>query len=904
MYVELYNIAEIRVLNGPLIVGPTPNDNQNDWFRQTGVFVTERASPTLLNNVIANTDRGFVNVPVGEELTGFNWFTNSSVVAATIFQYNVANTNVSAAGIDFNIQLGVTDAQLNNSPDGNYYPLAPSRIIDSAVNVLEDRDDFANRIKSPLGLGKSPIFAPALDATGTKRIDNPNVASAQGQGENVFKDRGALDLADFTTPTAELLVPRDNDALGVDRDPAATVVRLQDGVYSDFKVQIQDQFGADNPFPGTGALDTTVQTQPVLLDEGGLPLILTGPAVTLFEDGRFLREGFDYTFRYDSLTDTIVLTPLAGIWPDGRVYEIRLNNRDRFVLDATNGGSVADGAAFTVTDRTGARVTFEFESGYRMQVPSTLTINVPVAGAGTGGISDGQQFSINDGKRSVTFEFDSTGVFTFGTRPVPFTVGASQDAIANAIVTAINNAVAANALTGLAPKNLGNGVVHAGATQAASFSMAGSALTTNLVQRPTGLVVPAVGLGLGGITDGQTFRITNSQSGVTEVYEFDDITNNPGTVGTNISVPFVPGATVDDIASAIALVISINNTGIAAQNVGNGRVEFTAQPFHSVDVSTTVLTRTMLIGGVGDGESLFVRYEGGASTVRTTFEFDLDGALSVVGSTPITITSADAQEDIAAKILAALSTPSLALTPTDFGLGNLQIGGTTDHFIDASNAPSLVLSGEPGVRTATRIQLPVSQAIQVPIGGGTAIPDGEKFMISNGVIDVTFEFDNDFVFEDVDNDLVADNIVIPYTLTSTQDEIAQAMLQAVANAGLGLTPPFTNNPINGLVILGTNEDHVVTLAPVTQLSSSLIVSGLVDGESFTIDDGTRSQRFEFEDATLSDGVTAWLDADLLHAAHIRGQCRQRGGRDRAERGPVHERLWYRASARRPIWATG
>ncbi|MFO0869977.1 MAG: Ig-like domain-containing protein [Pirellulales bacterium] len=871
LYVELQYIAEIRVLNGPITVGPTQTNNTNDWFRQSGVLVTERASPTLLNNIIENQNRGFLNVQVGEDMTSFFTFTNSSVVAATVFQYmsqlggvslntfdntHVFNPAISAAGIDFNIELSTIDPLLNNAPDRNYYPLTPSRIIDSAVNVLEDRDDFATRIKAPLGLAPSAIFAPALDATGTKRIDNPNVSSPQGQGENVFKDRGALDLADFVTPTAELLVPRDNDALGVDHDPAATVVQLVDGVYPDFKVQIQDQFGADNPFPGTSALDDTIQTMPVQVDEDGLQLTLNGPAVTLFEDGRFLKEGFDYTFRYDGLTDTIVLTPLAGIWPDGRVYEIRLNNRDRFVIDAPNGGSILDGSSFVVTDRTGARITLEFESGYRLQVPQTLTIQVPVAGAGTGGISDGQKFSINDGKRSVTFEFDSNNLNTAGTRRVPFAVGDSQNAIANAIVLAIQQAVTANALTGIAPENLGNGVVHAGATPAASYVTAGSTLSTNLTQYPTGLVVPAVGLGLGGIADGQTFRITNQQSGVTETYEFDDLVNNPGVAGTNIAVPFVPTATPDDLASAIALTISINGTGIAATNVGNGRVAFVAQPFHQVDVSQTNLTRTMYIGGVGDGESLLVRYTGGPTQVRTTFEFDLDGALSVPGSTPIVITSADSQEDIAAKITAALDTPNLALDPINFGQGNVHVGGTTQHFLDASKAPSLNLTGQPGVKTASRIQLPVSQALQIPSNGGLAIPDGEKFVISNGVIDVTFEFDSDFVFEDADNDLVPDNVVIPYAVTSTQDQVAAAVLQAVANAGLGLTPPFTNNPINGLVILGTNANHTVTLAPVTNLSSSLIVSGLVDGEAFTIDDGLRAQRFEFEDATISDGVTA------------------------------------------------
>jgi hypothetical protein len=553
-----------------------------------------------------------VNVPVGNDYV-VTLFGNSSVVAGTAFQNNrTGNTNVSGAGIDFNILLTGTEAFLANPGDRNYYPQVPSRVIDSSINVLEDRDDFATRIKAPLGLPASPIYAPSLDAVGAKRIDNPNVSSPQGLGDNVFKDRGALDVADFVTPTAELLSPRDNDSLGIDRDPAPTVVQLADGVYSQFTVQITDQFGADNPFPGTGADDGTIQTMPVQIDEGGLQLTLNGPAVTLFEDGRFLREGFDYTFRYDPITDKIILTPLAGIWPDGRVYEIRLNNRDRFVIDAPNGGSIIDGATFTVTDRTGAKINFEFDSGYRLQVPQTLNLLVPVAGAGTGGISDGQKFTVNDGKRSVTFEFDANGLFTAGNRRIPFVAGDSQDSIGGAIVTAIQLAVSSGALSGIQPSYLGKGIIHAGATESTSFATAGSTLATNFVQVPTGLVVPAAGISPGGLADGQTFRISNPQTGVTEIYEFDDIINNPGVAVGNIAIPFVPTATIDDLANAIALVISSsgpgNNsgTGVVAVNAGNGRVRFTAaQSFHIVDVSGPVaLTRTMSIGGVSDAESI------------------------------------------------------------------------------------------------------------------------------------------------------------------------------------------------------------------------------------------------------------------------------------------------------------
>ncbi len=68
---------------------------------------------------------------------------------------------------------------------------------------------------------------------GQLRVDDPDVAPPAGQGQNVFKDRGALDRADFVGPAAILLNPIDNDALGIDQDSADSVVQLNSGVYPD-----------------------------------------------------------------------------------------------------------------------------------------------------------------------------------------------------------------------------------------------------------------------------------------------------------------------------------------------------------------------------------------------------------------------------------------------------------------------------------------------------------------------------------------------------------------------------------------------------------------------------------------------------------------------------------------------
>ncbi len=218
-----------------------------------------------------------------------------------------------------------------------------SPLIDSAVDSLPERPALA-AVKNAMGISVSPLKTPNLDLVGQLRVDDPDVASPAGQGQNVFKDRGAFDRADFVGPAALLLDPIDNDALGVDTDSSVSVVQLTGGVYPDFRIQLADGNEPANPLKGVGIDDNTVVSS-VLPGKR-----LTGASVVMFEDGRLLIEGIDYTFAYNSTRDEIVLTPLAGVWKNDRVYEISLNNKDRFVISAPSGDQVADGDTFSVTD--------------------------------------------------------------------------------------------------------------------------------------------------------------------------------------------------------------------------------------------------------------------------------------------------------------------------------------------------------------------------------------------------------------------------------------------------------------------------------------------------------------------------------------------------------------------------
>ncbi len=143
-----------------------------------------------------------------------------------------------------------------------------------------------------------------------------------------------MERADFIGPSAIILTPTDNDAQGVDQDKSESIIVLNGGVYPEFRIQLKDGFETANLGGGTGILDDSVVGR-----SGGNRM--PGSAVTVTENGRLLVEGIDYAFSYDSTTDQIVLKPLAGVWRNDRVYDISLNNRDRFVIDASTGTLLA-----------------------------------------------------------------------------------------------------------------------------------------------------------------------------------------------------------------------------------------------------------------------------------------------------------------------------------------------------------------------------------------------------------------------------------------------------------------------------------------------------------------------------------------------------------------------------------
>ena len=289
-----------------------------------GIQVDENASPTLLNNIVANFEIG-INVDATSRTT---------VIGGSLYQSNRAD---STGGLgDFPIVLKPTDPLFVNRDKGNFNLAEGARAIDSSIDSLRDRPAMIT-VSQPLGIPVSPILAPEFDITGQLRVDDPTVDTPAGLGDNVFKDRGAIDRADFLGPSAELVNPRDNDPEGIDQNPSLGIVQVNDPRVRVFEIQLSDGLNETQRQGGSGVDPETV----------------TASSVTVLSNGVALTEGVDYRFSYDSTSRIIRLTPLAGVWPPGRVYQILLDNSETGIRDLADNplqaNEVSGMTRFTIT---------------------------------------------------------------------------------------------------------------------------------------------------------------------------------------------------------------------------------------------------------------------------------------------------------------------------------------------------------------------------------------------------------------------------------------------------------------------------------------------------------------------------------------------------------------------------
>jgi hypothetical protein len=300
----------------------------------TGIRIDNNASPTIMNNIVANTNTGiFVDTS-----------STSTVITTNYFQSNNVNGNIGGA-----LFIGTTDANTPGTdgiarPDSaalfvdaarrNFYLDTGARPVDSARLNVGDRPSLFF-VRDELEISRSPIVTPDFDLFGQKRVDDP---SQELPGE-VKPDIGAVERADFDGPTASLVVSGIVDKMTlpgrvlVTPSDTATESVLEindiDVVISDplffnrFVVKLADDgIGVDDLTLQNGVTMEAILSSIVVEREGPngttvLEGVLPGVAPSGSADDA-------YQLQYNSNTDRLILTALTSFQPDRR-YRMTLD---------------------------------------------------------------------------------------------------------------------------------------------------------------------------------------------------------------------------------------------------------------------------------------------------------------------------------------------------------------------------------------------------------------------------------------------------------------------------------------------------------------------------------------------------------------------------------------------------
>ncbi len=887
LYVYINNAAKIELSPAARSAGllftpdastPAFATQADQLLAENGVLITQGASPTLMNNVFINLHQSVVVEETNR--AGFGvlaqvdtfYKQQAVVVTGNTFQYDESRnsriradvntpgtndpglstdsfngpSNVNGGNSDFNFIVPGGQLVVENAAGSRMTPAAGATIIDSAINSLAERDTVA-ALKQSVGIPISNILAPDRDQSGQLRADDPAVTSPGGLGSNVFKDRGALDRADFVGPTAVLEFPRDNDAAGIDTDPTESFLSLRSGIYDEFRILLRDIGDSSDPFVGSG-IDHNTVVVPALAG-----LRESGANFSLFEGDRLLTEGVDYTFSYDATSGVVTLRPLAGIWRSDRAYRISINNKDRLVGLAPSAGAVSDGDSFVIVDNTGGRVTYEFESGYELLVPETLQFTIPAVGTGTGGITDGSRFSISGiSGTPVFFEFDRDGVTLPDSRVISFTTGDSPETLAAASAAAIQAAAVTGAIN-VTPVLNGAKVI-VGSEAGTVLDTGRTALVS--ATRTLALSVPNVGAGPGGILDGDILTISDGIESIR--FEFDS-----NGVFNPLNTPILIGAVSPAQTVRDAIQLAIVNSPLRIEPVLIGELIFLNLP---ADGSAVVSRGQLGVVGIsrtpGDGETLEFTPATGNPVTLVLDRTDANGSLPT-GDARIEFTRATTGDQLAEAIAAAIRGQGIAgIDPVGVLAnpgGQVVIGGQVGLGLTLAAGSTIELIGEPGVTESSRLTIFGPLLLQLPIVGGNGIPDDSQFQLSDGFNTAVFQYNR--VLTGATN---LQAIEIPYRVFDDVEAVTAATVAAINGSGLQITAV---NLGGGRISLGNiNEDQfgfpqpqppVNPNDPVIPVINAPLVPrrGIVtDGEQIVITQGSQTLRLEFDAATGGGGV--------------------------------------------------
>jgi hypothetical protein len=486
--------------------------------------------------------------------------------------------------------------------------------------------------------------------------------------------------------------------------------------------------------------------------------------------------------------------------------------------------------------------------------PITLTglapylIQVPAAG-----VVDQASFTITaEGIAPVVFEFVDSAIADNEAAPghVPVSFDSTQPAetrvesISQAIILAVTNRLE----LGLSPVSLGNGVVFLGGSFLHRVDTRGTALSTS--GEPAILLRAVPGAD---IAAGQRFTIRDGRNPAV-IFQFGDAASVP--LGIQ-AVPFDPDGSAADTAAAILAAVldlpsnpSVGLLEIVLTDLGNGQLHVAGIPSHQLDLAgsgldfsghtpaelvtpgagwgirlatpLTILLDDAVGGGVAEGQTFTIQ---NGSNQPVVFEFDGDGVYGR-GHVPVAynrfldgIVIASAIVDAIQQAVASgrltdvapeVELPAVAGDPLE-----IQLNSGVFHFLDTST------SG-------------LGQRGPVQAGQTFEVEDG------NGNIRV-FEFVRN------DGDQAAGRVPVEFDDLNTANDIANAIVAAIqgqvilANLGNDIVP---RNYANGDIQIG--GDGAVRILDAPNLTAKGQAGGVLDGQTFAINDGNRIRRFEFD----------------------------------------------------------
>ncbi len=298
-----------RVINNTIYGGDT----------QTGTGVrVNNASPTMVNNIIANTQTAI-------DLIGAT--AQTTVVSHGLYQNNGNNGTPGSSAITYPANLPLfVDPKTNNF----YLAAAPQGVpgaIDSARDGFEDRPEIV-QVANSIGIPQSNLLAPEIDRFGQQRIDDPRIQNT-GQGDKVFLDRGAVERVDFAGPTSGIIAPHDASVKPPTIDPngdldfQANSVRLVNQTVRQFIIGLDDI--------GIGIEDLSVfqDLDGNGIDELGNVALLRRPHGGT--DYQLLQDQNQYLLRYNTNTKQLTFDAASGVFPIGD-YLVVLNTGQPIAL--------------------------------------------------------------------------------------------------------------------------------------------------------------------------------------------------------------------------------------------------------------------------------------------------------------------------------------------------------------------------------------------------------------------------------------------------------------------------------------------------------------------------------------------------------------------------------------------